>query len=133
MYRPGNMSLELMKKLVKEGITIANDFIHTAMAPDYKWPVSREEMWRVLFDFTEETAESTDLLHVNTLLPPYNGTDSHDGITDGDFKRRVFPNRDQLKRLLSLFKDRDDVYLIPEPKENMRENHLALKKILSEL
>lgn len=133
VYKPGNSSLELMKNLVANNINIGNDLVHTVTASEYKTPPDKQDMWQVLLDFTEETKEATKLLHINTLLPPYNGTDSHDGITDQDFTTGVFPNRDQIKTILSLFKERDDVYLVPEPKQNMKQNHLALKKMITEL
>ena len=133
VYRPKNSSLETMKKLAANGIKIANDFTHTVTSPEYKTPPTKDVMWQVLVEFTEETKEATKLLHVNTLLPPYNGTDSHDGITENDFKKGVFPNEDQIRNILSLFKERDDVYLIPEPRQDMKQNYLALKKMVTEL
>lgn len=133
VYRPGNSSLDLMRNLVANDISITNDLVHTVAAHEYQGPPSKKDMWQVLIDFTKETALATKLLHINTLLPPYNGTDSHDGITVDDFKEGVFPNEDQIMEILSLFKERDDVYLVPEPKQDMKLNHLALKKMVAAL
>jgi hypothetical protein len=133
VYQPQNTSLEVMKDLAREGITIANDLAHTAAFIENNTTPSKKDLWQTLINFTEATHAATKLLHVNTLQPPYNGTDSHDGITDENFAAGVLPNEEQMKEILGIFKERDDIYLVPEPKQNMKENHLALKKMVAEL
>jgi hypothetical protein len=67
------------------------------------------------------------------MREPFDGRDSHDGLTPEDFAQGVFPHREHVKELLSLFANREDVYAVPEPQiEKTRENFLELKKIAEE-
>lgn len=125
-------SLDMVSRLASDGCFIANDFGHTAAAltGTEDIAVMWDELWRV----SQDLASQTKLLHVNTISRPFNGTDSHDGILAEDWQQDVFPNEDQLLQLLRLFKDRDDVWAIPEPKEGlMLENYLALKRYAEKL
>jgi len=132
-YEPGNMQLNVIEEATKRGINIANDFPHAASwAREGKGRDIHEDMWEILIGFIKKTKKKTRLLHVNTLSAPFNGTDSHDGITDEDEAKGVFPNRQQLVEILSFFKDRDDVFAVPEPKANMRENYLMLKSLVDD-
>lgn len=124
-YDPGTMTLPYLAQLSRAGVYLANDITHTAAALPVTMP-TRHELWEGLKDFTAQTARQTRLLHVNTLSAPYNGTDSHDGVTAEDWRRDVFPSREQVTALLNLFADRSDVYAVPEPLHNMADNYQAL-------
>jgi hypothetical protein len=71
------------------------------------------------------------LIHVTTNVPPFNGTDSHNGILVKDFKWGAVPNKTQLIKLLFLFKNRP-IWLIPEPRtKDMAANYFELKEIIN--
>ncbi|MBI3250333.1 MAG: TIM barrel protein [Candidatus Andersenbacteria bacterium] len=131
IYDPGNASLPMMEKLTVQGNFIANDLTHTT-GQISKETDNTQEIWKRLFSFTQKIAPATRLIHINTVEPPYNGTDSHGGITDNDFTTERFPSKEQLQQILSLFSHRDDVYIVPEPRENTQDNFLALKVLASE-
>jgi sugar phosphate isomerase/epimerase len=83
---------------------------------------------------TQTFAPYTQAVHVNTLTPPYNGTDEHLGILPEDFaKDGIFPSKQQFIELFaSLQKQaKSDVWLIGEPQYNHVENYHELKKILT--
>ncbi|MEX1111945.1 MAG: TIM barrel protein [Candidatus Andersenbacteria bacterium] len=133
IYIPDNAPLSLMKRMTQEGWYIANDITHTAAQLAMENPTPAV-MWEKLYAFSRAVAPATRLIHLNTVTPPYNGTDSHTGITEDDFRQTVFPSRDQLKELLHIFKDREDVYVVPEPQTNAtRANFKALTQLVSEL
>lgn len=124
------VSAKISLELVKNGLSITNDFSHTAMGFGESDP---EVLWHKLLNFTQQTAYATRLLHINTIAPPLNGTDSHDGNTEADFAKGNFPSRSQVLELLSLFKNRDDVWAIPEPQiATMIENYRALQTLIAE-
>lgn len=95
----------------------------------------RNKVFNYLLKTAKELLPAIGLIHVTTNIPPFNGADSHNGILEEDFKRKVLPNKNQLIQLLSLFKKKKkDIWLIPEPqKDKMIENFFALKKIVAEL
>lgn len=131
-YEPGNVPLPIMQKMCEQGGYIANDITHTAgqLALD---SADKKSMWTSLLSFTNAIKNQTRLLHINTVTPPYNGTDSHDGVTDEDFSRESFPSREQIKELLSVFKD-TNVFVVPEPQTGtMQANYRTLKTIVSEI
>ena len=121
----------LIKLEAEKNFPITNDFCHT-FADEYDQPLVK--LWQALWSKTSKLAPHTKLLHINTVTPPYNGTDSHGGITAKDFKAQgIFPTREKLKKLLSLFKNKDDVWAVNEPSQNHAGNYHALVKILSEI
>lgn len=56
----------------------------------------------------------TRLIHLSTVVPPFNGTDSHDGFLEADYARGAIPTRAQLLAWLALF-DGDRICAVPEP------------------
>ncbi len=119
-------SVPMIEALAEQGFEVANDFGHTAAALP---STDRAKLWDWLLDKTERLAPRTRLLHINTLSEPFSGTDTHDGILAEDWAHSVFPNEEQFLQLLAIFKNRQDVWLIPEPKDGlMRANYLALQK-----
>jgi endonuclease IV len=123
-----SVALEELEILGKKGIYLTNDFGHTVS----QWTdLSKEELYSRLLDATKKLAPFTRLIHLNTVRAPFNGTDSHNGVLEEDFKLGVVPNREQLIELLNIFKDRDDVWIIPEPDaEKMVENFQEIIKFL---
>lgn len=130
-YDPGNASLSDMESLVSSNLPMANDITHTASAIARVNP-EPESMWQKLIDFTNGTKQQTKLIHLNTMTPPFNGTDTHNGLLAEDWEVGAWPSRDQIIQLLSLFKHRDDVYVVPEPKAKAQENYRALKELARE-
>lgn len=128
LYDPGNASLDWLLKLGQQGNFIANDITHTSstLAIVNNDPVV---MWQGLMDFSRQAAAQTRLVHLNTMIPPFNGTDSHNGLLEEDWAGDAWPNLDQIREFLTLFKNRDDVFIVPEPRLNMRENYQQLTKL----
>jgi hypothetical protein len=125
-----NVPVSALLKLAEKGYFICNDFMHTAAD---EISSDRNYLFGKLFTKTKKLALQTKLIHINTMQPPFNGTDCHIGILDKDFKKDVFPTRRQLIKLLSLFKDRDDVWVIPEPFSQHIENTKALIKMIKQI
>ncbi len=132
LYDSGGASLSDLEAIATQEGFIANDFEHTAThaALIDNDPTA---MWRHVKEFTEKVRSQTKLLHIATTLPPYEGTDSHGGFRDEDFTTDRFPSREQLLEWLRLFKDRSDVFVIPEPHTDMQGNYKALKQLVSEV
>lgn len=125
IYDPGNMPLSALEAFAQHGGWIANDISHTGS----RFLLSEEtpeKAWTAALEFSRRMAPRTRLLHTNTITPPYNGTDSHDGITDGDFANETFPDKQGFTDFLRLFASRDDVYAVNEPKEDVAGNYKAL-------
>lgn len=131
-YDPQPVPLAVMRKLGAQQNWLANDITHT-LATICTWESNELRRWDDCMKFTRQAQLFTRLLHVNTLMPPYNGTDSHDGITPADFAKGVVPRREQIQDILKLFKDRDDVFIIPEPKDMMQDNYRALQALVQSI
>ncbi len=128
IYNPGNAPLATMELIASKGMWIANDITHSGSQVLVDEP-NLKDAWRILMDFSTRIANQTRLLHLNTVRAPYNGTDSHDGITDEDFQTESFPDKEGLIAFLTLFKNRNDVYLVPEPKKDPAGNYQALQTL----
>ena len=112
------------------GITIANDFVHTATDPVSG---NRQDIWKFLYATTKKLAPVTRLIHLGFLVPPYNGTDFHDHLDNPLFQtNQAIPNKYQMIELLKLFKNRDDVWILVEPNGRHVENYFLAQKILAE-
>lgn len=126
-----NILPETVVKLAEKGVLVTNDFAHTAMAWEGK---DRDSLFANLLRVTKELAPQTRLIHFNTVVPPFNGTDSHNGILEKDFVAGAFPDRGQIIELLQIFKDRDDVWVIPEAEvPDMVDNYFAIKELVKAL
>lgn len=124
-----NVSPEILLELAKSGISITNDFSHTVSSVVSD---DREFLWKYLLDTTKQLAPFTKLIHLNTVIAPFNGTDSHNGVLPEDFAQNVLPTKEQVLKLLQLFKGRDDVWVIPEPDiEKMVANYRAIGGLLA--
>jgi hypothetical protein len=128
IYDPGNASLVTMERIAQEGMWVANDITHGG-SHAFITESSTDAAWEKFMEFSTRTQNQTRLLHINTVTPPYNGTDSHDGITAEDFQKETFPTKEGMIEFLTLFKNRNDVYTVPEPKENPAENYQALQAL----
>jgi len=121
------LETEKYYQLAKLGHPICLDIAHTA---DQLIIQDREKLFNYLYKSAEKMIAAIGLLHINTIMPPFNGVDSHDGVLEEDFKKGVFPNKIQLIKLMSLFKN-TNVWLIPEPPlGKMVANYYALKEII---
>lgn len=127
-----NIHHRILLKLKSIGGYIANDIVHTGTQL-FKDSVQLDQSWQELLAFTQEAADITRLLHINTVTEPFDGTDSHNGMLAEDFAAGAWPSLEQIKELLRLFKDRDDVFVIPEPRDNMQKNYRALVNLCQEL
>ncbi len=128
MYDPGNMPLATLEEFSQRGGWFANDISHTGS----HFLVSEQNTdaaWQRAMEFSERMAARTRLIHMNVITPPFNGTDSHDGITDADFEKETFPNKQGVIDFLKLYTDRDDVFVVNEPKEDVAGNYQALMEL----
>ena len=113
--------------LASNGIYITNDLAHTICD---EISDDRDFLIKQLIAKTKALAKQTKLIHVNTTRAPFNGTDTHNGLLAEDFAQNVIPDRQQIIEILTLFKNRDDVWLIPEPLKDHEKNYLELQKIV---
>ena len=125
-----NVQVSQLIALAQQGFFICNDLCHTAMDVVSD---DRDFLFQQLLEKTILLSKQTRLIHTNTMPPPFNGTDGHLGIRKQDFTEQVFPSREQMKQLLSLFVDRDDVWVIPEPYSDQVDNTAALEELLEEI
>lgn len=127
---PLNVNSQILYELAKkENIFLNNDFGHTlteTISDD------RKKIFRNLFLTTKKLAPFTKLIHSNTTPPPFNGTDAHGGLLESDFKNKVLPSKAEIIKLFKIFKDREDVWLVPEPLKSHVANFKALKKLIKE-
>lgn len=124
------LETERFFKLVELGFPICFDIGHTI---GQCLTENRKKLFAYLLKAAKKMRPMVNSIHITTTIPPFNGTDSHNCVLAEDFKAGAFPNRTQLIKLLSLFKEKD-VWLIPEPhKGKMIANFFALKKIVAEL
>lgn len=124
------LETEKFLQLTKLGYPICFDIGHTlgqCITND------RKKLFNYLLTAAKKMLPSVGLIHVTTNIPPFNGTDSHNGILEEDFKQGALPTKLQLIKLLSLFKDKN-VWLIPEPRiDKMVDNYFALREIVKEV
>ncbi|OGG35789.1 hypothetical protein A2363_03640 [Candidatus Gottesmanbacteria bacterium RIFOXYB1_FULL_47_11] len=122
--------MSVLVDLAHRGVAVANDFGHTAsnvISDD------RAAVWRYLYDTTRTLEPVTRLIHLGFIEPPYNGVDFHDSLDNPVLETSAaIPNKKEMAELLQLFKTRDDVWILVEPRENHVKNyHLAQKIIAS--
>lgn len=126
----GAMETEKYFELAEMGYPLCLDIGHTL---SHCISDDRERMFAYLLSSVKKMFKAIGLVHVTTNAPPFNGVDSHHGIREKDFKKGVVPSKEQLIKILSLFKGKS-VWLIPEPpKEEMVENYYALKEMVERI
>lgn len=119
-----------IEELAGKGVSIANDFGHTAATLITENPNS---IWQHLKGKTTSLLQYTRLIHLGYTIPPYNGTDFHDHLDNPLFLTfQAIPNKQQTIELLKLFKNRDDVWILVEPNGRHAENYFLAQKILAE-
>lgn len=123
----GYVRVETLIVLASHGYFITNDLGHTLSDEISE---NREFLYQKLLEKTKQLAKQTKLIHPNTTKPPFNGTDTHNGLLDEDFKQNVLPTKKQLLEILKIFKKRNDVWLIPEPIKDHEKNYLELEKMV---
>lgn len=122
------MPMGVFLDLATRGIAIANDFSHTAsnvISDD------RRTIWRYLYDTTKALAPATQLIHLGFIVPPYNGVDFHDSLENTVLDTPdAIPNKKQMIDILKLFKNRDDIWILVEPKTDHVKNYFLAGEIL---
>jgi hypothetical protein len=127
LYCPSN---SILVKAATEGFTIANDFGHTVCTMINK---PRSVVSQYLFDMTRTLLPQTRLLHLGFVVPPYNGTDHHAHLDTDIFQSETaVPHASEMIELLTLFKDRTDVWALCEPDGRHTENYLFIKNLLEQ-
>lgn len=123
------LPIEALETASKAGLWIANDFAHTAAIVSD----NQTDLWNHLKEKTIQLARQTRLIHLGFLTPPFNGSDIHnmldDALLDTD---QAVPNKQQMMELLRVFQNRDDVWILTEPKDSHTENYRFAQKILAE-
>lgn len=127
----GSLSLSSVEKIAEAGFPIANDFEHTA---GNKISNDHQTVFSFLYQKTVKLASFTKLLHLGYIIPPYNGTDYHGNFSDPEFTSpEALPNKDEMLKLLQIFKDRDDVWVIPEPATDHVGSYRVAQELLREI
>ena len=125
------MPMDVFLDLAAHGISIANDFGHTACNMISN---DRGAIWTFLYDTTRTLAPYTRLIHLGCIVPPYNGVDFHDSLDNPMLDtEKAIPNKNQMQKLLKLFDNRDDVWILVEPKENHVKNFSLAQKIIASI
>ncbi len=108
----------------RTGLWVANDVVHTAAN---RVSNDAHAIWQHLVDVSDALMSQTRLIHLGFLIPPYNGTDHHGSLTDPVFETsQAIPNKSQSVQLLKKFRNRPDIWILVEPKNDHVENyHLA--------
>jgi sugar phosphate isomerase/epimerase len=122
------MQIDLLTDLARRGVAIANDTGHTACNLISN---NREAIWRFLYTMTRTLAPVTRLIHLGFIVPPYNGVDFHDSLNNPVLNSDdAIPNKTEMIKLLKIFANRDDVYILVEPKTDHVKNYFLARGIL---
>lgn len=121
-----NVSVKILVKLSQKGIKICNDMNHTLMD---EISADKDFLWQKLIEKTKFLLPMTKVVHLNTMIPPFNGTDSHHGFTAEDYQIGAFPPKEKIIEFLKLFQNKD-VWIIPEPYKNHRKNYQIIKEMI---
>jgi sugar phosphate isomerase/epimerase len=122
------MSVDVLIDLAAHEVAIANDFGHTAgnLISD-----DRNAIWQFLYGTTKTLAPSTRLIHCGFIIPPYNGVDYHGSLDNPVFATDdAIPNSTEMVELLKIFRSRDDMWMLVEPKNDHVKNYLLARGIL---
>jgi hypothetical protein len=124
------INLNQMLQVARAGFDITNDFGHSFAD---NAGTSAQSLYNRLYKKTKQLAQFTRLIHINTVIKPFNGTDSHNGMQKADFKLGAAPTKQQLIKLLELFSCRDDVWVIPEPRSGFVLNSHIVRKWIDKI
>ncbi len=123
------LPIEALEQAAADGLWIANDFCHTAAIPSS----DPSALWQYLKSKTIALAPQTRLIHLGFVTAPFNGTDIHNMLDPTVLNSdSAMPNKLQMIELLRLFQNRDDIWILTEPKDRHVENYFLAKKILEE-
>lgn len=124
------LPITAIEKAAESGMYVANDFCHTAANIISDDPV---DVWNFLKQTTIRLADQTRLIHLGFTMPPFNGTDNHDELDNPILEsRNAVPNKKQMIELLKLFQNRDDIWMLVEPKDHHVKNFLLAQNILNQ-
>ncbi len=113
----------------QSGLFVANDFCHTAANVISN---DSDAVWTFLRGTTELLAPKTRLIHLGFVMPPYNGTDNHNSLDNPILETsKAVPNKKQMIELLKLFKNRNDIFILVEPKDRHETNYFLAKELIS--
>jgi hypothetical protein len=122
------LGLTAIHKAARAGISIANDFGHTAAS---FIGADRTNIWQNLRTTTSDLAAQTRLLHLGFVIPPYNGTDFHGDLDHPAVQSTdAIPNASEFCTLLKLFINRPDVWALVEPASDHVKNYFLAQKLL---
>lgn len=122
------MPVSKLIDLAGRGIAITNDICHTACNIITDNP---DAVWSYLAHTTRALAAATRLIHLGYVISPYNGVDFHDSLDNPILATsQAVPNTEQMIELLQQFPNRDDVWVLVEPKEDHVKNYLLARGIL---
>lgn len=126
----GYVRVSTIIELANMGFYVTNDLGHSLadIVSD-----DRTALFDNLVRITKSLAKETKLIHSNTSKPPFTGVDTHNGVLESDFVQNVLPTKQQIKILLGLFKNRSDIWVIPEPHSNHEQNFESLQNIINSL
>ncbi len=122
------LPITVQLELGHRGFAIANDFCHTAcnMISD-----DRGAVWRFLYKTTKVLAPATRLIHLGFTVPPYNGVDIHDSLENPVLNTdAAIPDKTEMIKLLKLFQNRNDMFILVEPKKDHVKNYILARGIL---
>lgn len=123
------MPIGVLTDLSAQGVHIANDICHTAsnLITD-----NRTAIWKFLKQTTQTLAPMTRLIHLGYLAPPYNGVDFHDSLANPIFETpKAIPSKTEMNDLLkNNFTNRDDIWILVEPKSDHVKNYFIAREIL---
>lgn len=124
------LPVQVLIDAASHGLNIANDFTHTAANCISD---SRAAVWDFLQSMTKRLVGSTKLVHLGFIIPPYNGTDFHDVLSNPLLETdQAIPNKLNMIELLQNFQNRDDMWIITEPKQDHVGNYFQAKEILTQ-
>jgi sugar phosphate isomerase/epimerase len=119
-----------LRALGEAGIALCIDLAHLYTELMVSGTGHDNDLYGRVMSATTELAPYTRHVHLSTIAPPWNGTDSHTGFLEQDYAQGAIPTREQLLPWLRLFAGRD-VWVIPEPSGGA-DVHLANYDMLSE-
>jgi pterin-4a-carbinolamine dehydratase len=124
------LETEKFKILNKLNYPICLDLGHTM---GQKITENKQKLFNYLYKTAKQIRKNTGLIHITANIPPFNGTDSHNGFTKKDKQKGAVPTKKQLEKILKLHKNKN-TWLIPEPKiEDMIINYKIIRTIVNKI
>ena len=127
MVDAGFIPYTVLRELGEQGVGLCIDIGHL-YAEVVGDGMSEETLFSRVMAITAELVPYSRHLHLSTTIPPWNGTDSHNGFLEPDYALGAVPSCNQVVLWLRLF-DGHDLGVIPEPYGGV-EVHLANHRVL---